>query len=172
MGGPGSGERWKKKGAVEDYPRLDVRNLQKEHGIKPGDRMTIQYEWRGEKLAQEVYFDRTPCNYGGDRPWFICGDCGRRVAVIYGKGQDFACRQCKNLTYRSCQESDSRFRKLFRNYDVSDGVENMPLYALKRCLTWSLKEKQRIIKALNRRPRGRPPKTSPESIVPQARSIG
>jgi len=172
MGGPGSGERWKKKGAVEDYPRLDVRNLQKEHGIKPGDRMTIQYEWRGEKLAQEVYFDRTPCNYGGDRPWFICGDCGRRVAVIYGKGQDFACRQCKNLTYRSCQESDSRFRKLFRNYDVSDGVENMPLYALKRCLTRSLKEKKRIIKALNRRPRGRPPKTSPESIVPQARSIG
>ena len=122
MGGPGSGSwfRWDKKGTVEDHPRLDVRELHREHGIKPGDWMTVQYEWRGEQMAQEVHFDWTPCNYGGHRPWLICMDCGRRVAVLYLRGKYFACRHCHNLTYRSCQESDSRFNKFFQNYDGSD----------------------------------------------------
>ncbi len=160
MGGPGSGERWDKKGVVEDHYRLDVRELHREHGIKPGNWMTVQYQWRGEKLAQEVYFDRTPCNYGGDRPWFLCGDCGRRVALIYAKGKDFACRHCKNLTYRSCQESDSRFRKLLQNYNGSGGAENMPLYALKKFFSRAQKEKKR----LNRRRRGRPPKKADSAL--------
>jgi hypothetical protein len=90
MGGPGSGERWHKKGVVEDHYRLDVRELHREHEIKPGDRMTVQYERHGEKLIQQVYFDWTPCNFGGQRPWFICGDCGQRAAIIFGKGKDFA----------------------------------------------------------------------------------
>ena len=158
MGGPGSGERWHKKGVVEDHYRLDVRELHREHEIKPGDRMTVQYERHGEKLIQQVYFDWTPCNFGGQRPWFICGDCGQRAAIIFGKGKDFACRQCKGLTYRSCQESDTRFSKLFRNYEGSGGVEDMPLYALKRFFSRAQKEKKRLIKELNRRPRGRPPK--------------
>jgi hypothetical protein len=158
MGGRGSGTKWDKKGAVEDHPRVDVRALHREHRIIPGSWFTIQYEWRGEPMAQEVHFDWTPCNYGGQRPWLICTDCGRRVGVIYLRVKKFACRHCHNLTYTSCQEADSRFGKMFRNYDVSGGAENIPLWALKGCLSRAWKEKKRIIKALNRRRRGRPPK--------------
>lgn len=164
MGGPGSGTyfRCDKKDTVEEHLSLDVRKLNREHGIKPGSLITVQYQWRGEQMTQAITIDWIPCNYGGRRPWFICGNCGRRVAVLYGAGKYFACRHCYDLTYRSSQESDSRFSKFFRNYDSSGGVENMPLYALKGCLSRARKEKKRLIKELNRRRRGRPPKTASE----------
>jgi hypothetical protein len=42
------------------------------------------------------------CNYGGERPWFLCprGSCGRHVAILYG-GSDFGCRTCPRLTYET-----------------------------------------------------------------------
>ena len=48
--------------------------------------------------------------------------CGRRVAVIYFRGKNSACRHCYDLTYASCQESDSRFSKFLQNYDGFDEV--------------------------------------------------
>ena len=163
MGGPGSGDRWEKKGAVEDFPRIDVRKkLHRERGIKPGNWITINYEWRGVQMAQEISLGWTSCNYGGRRPWFICGNCGRRVAVLYGAGKYFACRHCYDLTYRSCQESDSRFGKFLRNYNGPGGGEDLPLYALKGLSGRIGKEKDRLQKEMNRRRRGRPPKMAPE----------
>jgi hypothetical protein len=79
MGGYGSGAILDKKDTVENRQRLDLRELHREHGIKPGSEMTIKYEWRGEQVAQEILLDWTPCNYGGHRPWFICMTCGWRV---------------------------------------------------------------------------------------------
>jgi hypothetical protein len=73
-------------------------------------------EW--EDVRQDVPLDWTPCHFGGERPWFICGNCGRRVAVIYGAGKYFACRHCYDLTYRSCQESDKRINWLVTNPEV------------------------------------------------------
>lgn len=164
MGGPGSGVKWDKKGVVEDHLRLDVRELHREHRIKPGSEMTIKYEWRGEQVAQEIFLEWTPCKYGGLRPWFICMTCGRRVAKIYSGGKHFACRHCLDLTYRSCQESDSRFSKLLRNYDGSgsDEAEDLPLYALKGLFGRIGKEKDRLQKEMNRRRRGRPSKKASE----------
>ena len=160
MGGPGSGGwfRCVKKGIVEDHPRVDVRALHRERRIIPGSWVTVQYEWRGEQVAQEVHFDWTKCNYGGHRPWLICIDCGRRVGVIYLRVKKFACRHCHDLTYRSCQESDSRFNKFFQNYDGSDGDEPLPFYFLKGYTTKRMKRMERLKKELARRPRGRPPK--------------
>ena len=40
----------------------------------------------------------TPCNYGGNRLWFECPQCRRRVGVLYGC-KVFSCRYCKNLNY-------------------------------------------------------------------------
>jgi hypothetical protein len=162
MGGLGSGDRWDKKGTVENHQRLDVRQLHREHGIKPGDQMTLKYEWRGEQVAQEISFDFTSCNYGGLRPWFICMTCGRRVAKIYLGGKYFACRHCLDLTYRSCQESDSRFGQFLRNHDGLGEAEDLPLYALKGLSGRVGKEKDRLQKEMNRRRRGRPSKKASE----------
>jgi hypothetical protein len=49
-----------------------------------------------------VRLEWTPCNYGGQRPWFLSPvrGCSRRVAVLYGGGI-FACRRCHGLNYQS-----------------------------------------------------------------------
>jgi hypothetical protein len=165
MGGPGSGGwfRCDKKGAVEDHQRLDVRELHRERGIKPGDWMTVQYEWCGAPGSQEVHFDWTPCHFGGKRPWLICMDCGRRVGVIYLRVKKFACRHCHDLTYRSCQESDSRFGKFLQNYDGAGGAEDLPLFFLKGYVSMRMKRVETLKKELARRPRGRPQKIADSS---------
>ena len=38
---------------------------------------------------------------GGHRYWFICPDCGSRVAKLYVVGDLVACRHCLNIKYRS-----------------------------------------------------------------------
>ena len=74
------------------------------------DRMILNYrhrphggEW--EPVEQVISFDRTSCNYGGHRTWFLCPRCWKRVAVLYGAGKYFLCRHCYDLAYGSQQES-------------------------------------------------------------------
>lgn len=49
----------------------------------------------------------TPCNFGGERLWFMCPltvdnrACNRRVGVLYECGNFWGCRHCLNLTYKS-----------------------------------------------------------------------
>jgi hypothetical protein len=61
-----------------------------------------------------VQLARTPCNFGGERYWFLCPLCGRQVANLYlpAGGTYFGCRHCYDLTYRSCQEHDKRVSAL------------------------------------------------------------
>jgi hypothetical protein len=162
MGGPGSGVRWDKKGAVESYQCLDVRVLHRTHRITPENEITMNYERRGEQVTQKIFLDWTSCNYGGYRPWLICMDCGRKVAKIYFGGKIFACRHCLDLTYRSCQESDSRVSKFLRNYDGFGAPEDLPLFALNRLWGRIRKERDRLQKEMSRRRRGRPPKKASE----------
>jgi hypothetical protein len=78
-------------------------------------------EWRS--VEQRVPIMWTACHLGSRRPWFGCTVylngryCGRRVAVLYGAGDLFACRHCYGLGYASQQESPrsrliSRSRKI------------------------------------------------------------
>lgn len=62
-------------------------------------------EW--EDVRETVPLEWTPCNFGGERPWFLCPGvgCGRRVAVLYGPGKYFLCRHCYDLVYESQREN-------------------------------------------------------------------
>ena len=55
-------------------------------------------EWEEQKYPVSLVW--TPCHFGGQRAWFLCPCCDRRVAILYG-GPIFACRYCHNLTYDS-----------------------------------------------------------------------
>jgi hypothetical protein len=61
----------------------------------------------------------TPCNFGGERSWFICpgAGCGRRVAVLYGPNRYFLCRHCYDLAYQS-QRDNKMYRALHRAQDI------------------------------------------------------
>lgn len=51
-------------------------------------------------IEQHVCIERTPCRFGGTRPWFLCPRCWRRVAIIYLHGWP-KCRSCSRLVYPS-----------------------------------------------------------------------
>jgi hypothetical protein len=148
------------KTTVEECLNLDIRRLHRDGHLKPGAYLTWAWE-RGEenkatigiKVKKQavrleytvtrpdgekkdynysVSISRTSCNFGGERPWFICPGvvnnvvCNRRVAKLYKPpgGDLFLCRHCYNLNYSSSQESGDemarmrrKLRKLYRKLD-------------------------------------------------------
>lgn len=132
MGGFGSG-RHSGKDKVSSMVALDIRRWKRDGVLVPG--YTGQWKWsrrgiefatiqfrveqgsvrlmyktrsRGAEWQDKDYLVRlelTPCAYGGERVWFLCPCCNRRVALLYGGGM-FACRQCHHLAY-DCQSERS-----------------------------------------------------------------
>src|SRR5690606_24899141 len=76
-------------------------------GWSQRDLIVLAYRYRAEDLEYPVQLGWTSCNFGGERPWFLCPavGCGRRVAILYG-GRVFACRHCYKLAYPSQREND------------------------------------------------------------------
>lgn len=134
MGGWGSG-RQGSADCTDSCRSIDVRRWQRDGLLAPGRWFNWQWTSDGETVANinvqseagrvrlnyrirqnggdwqsmdyPVYLTTTPCNYGGERYWFICpaAGCSRRVALLYGYGAIFACRHCYQLAYRSQREA-------------------------------------------------------------------
>jgi hypothetical protein len=70
----------------------------------------------GLDICETVWFDRTDCHFGGQRIWFHCPNCGRRIGVIHLAGGRFLCRHCHKLPYSSQREAytDRMYRKARR----------------------------------------------------------
>jgi hypothetical protein len=146
--GSGNRYRFNKKTTTNECNALDVRKLYQDGLLKPGisfcsswsragretgsinglvyrDRVVLSYRHRGrlgsewEDVEEPVPLEWTSCNFGGERPWFVCpgvvngAACGRRVALLYGPGKYFLCRHCYDLRYES-QREDKKDRALRR----------------------------------------------------------
>ncbi len=142
--GSGNWYRLDKKGTTDGCHTLDVRDLYRDGLLKTGssfstrwlrgdrqtgsisgfvyhDRVILSYRQRSglgsewEDVKEPISLEWTPCNFGGERPWFICpgARCGRRVALLYGLGKYFLCRHCYDLRYES-QREDKTHRALRR----------------------------------------------------------
>ena len=80
------------------------------------ERVILTYQWtpyNGEPRHVDctLRIERTPCNYGGARPWILCPSCGRRCAVVYfgAPGGRYACRHCARVGYLSqCEDEMGR----------------------------------------------------------------
>lgn len=127
VGGWGSGSyiRLDEKTRVESCTSLSVKELQRDKilskelsvviswgnnniGLKSyGDYIQFAYGSKERKYDYCMGLDKTPCNYGGYRYWFIC-NCGKRTSKLYLRNYYFRCRCCHDLTYRSQQESGNR----------------------------------------------------------------
>jgi hypothetical protein len=72
-------------------------------------------------VQETVALSWTACNFGGERPWFICSGagCGRRVAVLYGLGCYFLCRYCCDSSYES-QRENSMYRALHKAQNIRE----------------------------------------------------
>lgn len=128
MGGYGSGRQASHE-KVEDYLPLDINRMNYRGTFVEGCVAKCLWEWADgssvnlrcsmnkviisysyspssgskEKVRQGVQLEWTPCNYGGQRPWFLCPKCGRRCAILRG-GREFLCRECHGLKYLSQSE--------------------------------------------------------------------
>ncbi|MBA7519383.1 hypothetical protein ES705_11461 [subsurface metagenome] len=113
-----------KTGSVSYY--VDIMNPGDEH-IRFKYTTTIRAT--GEKIDQDykVRLGPTKCNYGGQRWWFICKNCQRRVGVLYLGDSGFACRHCYNLTYESRNESRRGFfgaiETMFKAEKIREGMK-------------------------------------------------
>lgn len=136
--------RAREKDAVEDYRALDIRSIHRAGALVAG--RSCSWEWRrrsevvasiglaaesrerlrlsyrvtkagqSEEKDYPVPITWMPCHLGGERPWFLCPCCGRRVARLYGSTV-FACRHCLRLNYRS-QQASKRDRATDRSFDL------------------------------------------------------
>ena len=121
----------------EDFLRLDIRELsfgtdapEWQYPVSPFavsvalDHARVLHDG----LDHLVEIERTRCNYGDTRPWFLCPACGNRRAVLYALpgGSCFGCRRCLRLLYLSeCEDTFGRgllkVRKLERSVCESIG---------------------------------------------------
>src|SRR5215218_3439514 len=129
--------------------RLDVRRLARDGCLRPGrwdvawrrgeevlgriavigrrddpPEVTLEYRVRAgdgpwEPMRERIGLERTPCRYGGERPWFRCPGCGRRRAVLYSVGGRFRCRGCHDLAYGSTREGAGE-----RDHRRADGLRS------------------------------------------------
>jgi len=77
---------------------------------------------------------QTPCHFGGHRCWFICRQCGTRMAVLYMRHGRFACRHCQQIAYQS-QSGDAEDRLIWRYLSLRDKAlhrELMPARSRRR----------------------------------------
>ena len=92
--------RWTRNGKFVGF----IHYILEENSIILDSKECCQVHSRMD-ARQEIFFARTPCNFGGRRLWFLCPECRRRCAIVYRSGGIFSCRLCQGLTYRSQQES-------------------------------------------------------------------
>ena len=182
MGGAGSGNwyRWDKKTTTDELKQIDIRYMKKHGLLKPNTRGSLSWTSRGEPsgdirytcyqnelqlhyryrengndwkpVEQRIFLDRTPCNYGGSRPWFLCPRCNKRVAVLYGYNALFLCRHCYKLPYES-QELDKISRLMAQKHKLGERLfayyENGEGWGKKKGMHWRTFERHyRRYKAL------------------------
>jgi hypothetical protein len=79
-----------------------------------------------QSYTNQIDVDITKCNYGGERFWFLCPGCRRRVGVLYCGISDLRllCRHCRNLAYESsnCHRSPS-YETTIRHKKIADKLE-------------------------------------------------
>ena len=143
MGGYGSGvSGWKPKS--EQTFKIDVQQMQRNGSLRLGTTSTNRWSRADVLLAeismtswgnmiivhtkpeQCITLTSTSCHYGGQRPWFLCPVCNRRVAILYQVSEHLSCSHCSDISYYSRNESQldrllRKKNKLRKQLTVDDG---------------------------------------------------
>lgn len=182
MGGINSGRRRSVyRGAVEQFPVIDLRVLKRAGLLKPGECTYDTLRWRNQDLEalevrifvdlsdeddasirivgdvpdQRTAIECVPCPYGGYRCYFLCPLTGMRCEQLFFVDGIFASRKAHRLSYASQSENDlSRARRKVRK--LHRQVEGDTRYARPRgrnryTKVQSLKQAKREAKELHRK---------------------
>lgn len=145
--GSGSWLRYGQKRNLEQQLRIDIRYLRKNRMLEPGSytlawsygdeetsaraslivhqhKMIVACSWADDSTGTQKKMDRlinlseTVCRYGGSRKWFICPQCGNRMAVLVLLPPSIGCRHCRDLSYAS-QSENASYRALRRRNKIA-----------------------------------------------------
>jgi hypothetical protein len=122
------------KRSTDNMHRLDIRKIARAGLLIPGNNsgwswasggrrtanisiiageghVTLDYRSRNSvdtwlAMNYRVAVTWTPCNFGGERPWWVCPSCAKRVGVLWG-GQKYLCRHCHQINYESTRTTES-----------------------------------------------------------------
>lgn len=158
MGGINSGRRRSvHRGAVEQFPVIDLRVLKRAGLLKPGECTYDTLCWRNQDLemlevrifvdlidagdgsiriagdvpSQRAAIECVPCPYGGYRCYFLCPLTGTRCEQLFLVDGIFSSRQGHKLTFSSQSEDElSRARRKVRK--LRKQVEGDARYARPR----------------------------------------
>lgn len=142
MGGINSGrQRTVHRGAVEQFPVIDLRVLKRAGLLKPTECTYDTLRWRNQDLnalevrifvdlsdvadaairisgdvpGQRAAIECVSCRYGGFRCYFLCPLTGTRCEQLFHVDGQFASRKAHRLTYASqCEDDLSRARRKVR----------------------------------------------------------
>ena len=178
--GIGEGRKKKHRRTVESCLVLDVNDLSARGCFQPGlfstcqwldgsggifsirlryeaERLFLSYDHRvggAEEVTEIIPIVRSPCRFGGSRPFFLCpgnnaagcgaADCGRRVSKLFLARRYFLCRSCSQVVYAvrhepQWQRASRRASKLRQRLDttgiaVPKKPEHMPVRTYARLL--------------------------------------
>jgi len=92
---------WRMRGEVTGKAAFRSINARGVH------RVNIAYFCNGDIAKQTINITSTQCQFGGERYWLQCPCCHKNSYRLYrpGDAPQFACRDCYNLTYQSCNEN-------------------------------------------------------------------
>jgi hypothetical protein len=104
-------------------------------GRTEANRIILTYKTQREggdwlDVCHAVWLARIDCNYGGQRLYFLCPGCGRRISVLYSSDSVFACRKCLRLNY-ACQrqrKADRCWRRAHKLRLRIGGDATLPAY--------------------------------------------
>lgn len=125
---------WARKGILKAGTRFDTRwsnGSSASVSLASDERVELRYAVDGAAKLQSIALTHTPCNYGGQRTWFVAPCCGSRAAKLFMRRGRFACRKCQNLTYqvqtidyiqRQHRAMDRVTRKLVNGEDKPKGM--------------------------------------------------
>jgi hypothetical protein len=107
MGGFGSGKKSGRR-TTGSVTSLDIRTMR--HESMPGA-TAVTVTFNG--VMTTIAITWTPCHYGGERGWWVCPQCGKRVAIVY-MCRVWACRQCLGLAYQidRTAKADKPFKRV------------------------------------------------------------
>ncbi|OYW52055.1 MAG: hypothetical protein B7Z29_20730 [Hyphomicrobium sp. 12-62-95] len=100
------------------------------------DSLRLLYRYRSHEgeawcdVDERISITTTQQRLGGERRWFRCPTCERRVRILYA-GPGFKCRQCHRLYYSSQSEgsADRANRGMFKivkRLDPNEHFNNLP----------------------------------------------
>jgi hypothetical protein len=91
--------------------------------IKDQKEVSIFYNSKGKDYNHTISLEYTPCNYGGERAWFVCPECCELFSVLYLIPGRVACRKCLNLNY-PCQQKTWLDRQIAKQWKLKAKLED------------------------------------------------